>query len=61
MKIYICKLCSQNKKVEDFKSTRQGLRKHLREHHFIKSALTNKSHQKSGSLNKQDWWETEEV
>ncbi len=61
MKTFICGLCK--KKGIRIKTTRKGLRKHLREEHFYKKRLTNLSggRERSTPAVKQSWWITEEV
>lgn len=62
MKRYICGLCRKKKKVEDFISTRAGLRNHLKEEHFIKTQITNTTeHRHSARKSEQDHWITEEI
>ena len=58
MKKYICGLCQ--KRGIRFCSTRKALRKHLREEHYKKKELTNKSNIGKKGIEKQSWWNTEE-
>ncbi len=52
IKTFQCGLCQQKNK--EFKSTRAGLRKHLRDEHRILSEITN--HVVKGKYKKQSWW-----
>ena len=57
MKKYICGLCRKRKKSIDFISDREGLRKHLREEHFIKNNIANVSIDRhEGNKTKKDYW-----
>lgn len=62
MKRYICGLCRKRKQAKEFVSTRQGLRKHLREEHFIMKDIANSSmdrHSKEKDV--KDFWIAEEI
>lgn len=54
-------MCKGNRKVETFISNRSGLRNHMKEEHFIRSEIANKSHSPSELPHNQTWWITEEM
>lgn len=57
MNRYICGLCRKRKKPIDFISNRAGLRKHLREEHFITKDIANFSLDRHESnKSKKDYW-----
>ena len=56
IKTFVCGLCKRQKK--EFRSTREGLRKHLREEHFITSQIANTIIKNDRS--KQSWWIVED-
>ncbi len=66
IKTFICGLCKQ--KDKEIRTNREGLRKHLREEHFIKNEIANScGHTDTGIVMKRsnkekvrkNWWITE--
>jgi len=58
IKKFICGFCRKLNKKE-FVSTREGLRKHLRDEHNFTKEITNVTGSKGKKI-KRDWWITEE-